>query len=485
MPHEVSTSGTYGETMATPHILVVDDDPGLLSLLKLRLEAARYAVTLADSGSVAREQAASDTYDLALVDLRLGADDGIAVLEHFHQTQPALPVIMMTAHATIASAVEATQKGAYAYLTKPFDHKEILSRVEDAVSAYRGKGGVQIHPPAYNPAHFAQIIAVSKPMQHLLRQVEQFAATDSTVCLYGESGTGKELIAKALHQASHRARAPFVAINCGAIPDELVENELFGHTKDAYTGAEGSRTGRFQEANGGTLFLDEIGELSLAAQVKLLRVLQESECYALGATRPTPLDVRLVTATNQDLGQRIIAKQFRQDLYYRLHVLPLLLPPLRERPVDIVPLAHFFLRQVALATGKAVQGFTPEAEQQLTRYEWPGNVRELANVVERAVVLTQLAVISPDLLLLGNREPRPAPPALLTPFCDARTLFERDYLIQVLTTTKGQVAHAAKLAGKDRAEFYRLLKRHTLDPQTFRGHSPAGKPSPTRFAPAH
>jgi two-component system response regulator GlrR len=453
--------------MTTPHILVVDDDPSLLALLKLRLEAAQYAVTLADSSSAAR--AAHDTYALALVDLRLGAEDGIAVLEHFHQTQPALPVIMMTAHATIASAVEATQKGAYAYLTKPFDHEDLLQRIEEAVAAHpRREDKVQLCSPAYDPAHFAQIIAVSRSMQHVLRQIGQFAATDSTVCLYGESGTGKELIAHALHQSSPRAHAPFVAINCGAIPDELVENELFGHARGAYTGADCFHKGRFQEADGGTLFLDEIGELSLAAQVKLLRVLQERECYPLGATQPIKFNVRLVTATNQDLGQRVVAKQFRADLYYRIHVLPLLLPPLRERPVDIMPLAHFFLQRIALATDKTVQGFTHGTEQQLIGYEWPGNVRELANVVERAVVLTQRPLISPDLLLLGNREPRSAHLAPPTPFGEARTLFERDYLTRVLTLTKGRVSHAAQLAGKDRAEFYRLVKTHALDLQMFR-----------------
>ena len=304
-------------------------------------------------------------------------------------------------------------------------------------------------------------------MQHILRRVAQIAATDSTVCLYGESGTGKELIAKALHVASRRSAGPFIAINCGAIPEGLVENELFGHVKGAYTGADQVKPGLLQQADGGTLFLDEIGELPPALQVEFLRVLQEREFYPLGAGRATKVDIRLVAATNQDLSAAISNGKFREDLYCRIHVVPIYLPPLRERPADIPLLAQHFLQRFKQETGKAIDGFAPDALQQMMLYEWPGNVRELANVVERAVVLVTNNQISPDLLHLGKRQLESRHKGLLT-FKEARGRFEKTYLVQVLTAAKGNVSRAANMAGKDRAEFYKLLGKHTLNPWAFK-----------------
>jgi two-component system response regulator GlrR len=321
--------------------------------------------------------------------------------------------------------------------------------------------------------HFENIVASSEKMQQILRQVAQIAATDSTVCLYGESGTGKELIAKAVHVASRRASGPFVAINCGAIPEGLLENELFGHLKGAYTGADRTKSGLLQQADSGTLFLDEIGELPLPLQVKFLRVLQEREFYPVGASQPTTVDIRLVVATNHDLARAVSAGKFREDLYYRVHVVPVFLPPLRERPEDIPLLAQHFLQQLSQETGKEVQGFAPDAFQRLMLYDWPGNVRELANVVERAVVLSTHGTITSDLLLLGSREvqsPRCEPLKLK----EAREQFEKAYLVQVLTTVKGNVSRAAELAGKDRAEFYKLLRKYALDPGAFKGEKTTG-----------
>lgn len=460
---------TPGDGMTKAKILVVDDDQGILNLLKLRLEAANYRVTLTETGSEALAQAAAEVCDLAIVDLRIGEEDGITVLEKLLHIQPALPVIIATAHATIESAVEATKKGAYDYLTKPFDTTELLLRIRKALEVYRLRGEVErLRNLVQERYRFDNIIATSDTMQQILRQVAQVAVTDSTVCVYGESGTGKELIAKAIHVASRRAPGPFVAINCGAIPEGLLENELFGHAKGAYTGADRPKKGFLQQADGGTLFLDEIGELPSSLQVKFLRVLEEREFYPLGSTQATKVNIRLVAATNQDLGNLVSEGKFREDLYYRLHVLPIFLPALRERPGDIAPLAYHFVQRFAHDLNKEVQGFTPEALQQLMLYDWPGNIRELANVIERATVLAPTSLITPDLLLLGKTELQSPHQSELSTLREAREKFERKYLIQVLTTVKGNVSRAAELAGKDRAEFYRLLRKHALAPSAFK-----------------
>jgi two-component system response regulator GlrR len=438
--------------------------------MRIRLEAAGYEMTLAEGGAEALAWAAEEVYGVALVDLKMEGMDGITLLEKLLRIQPDLPVIIVTAHGTIANAVEATKKGAYDYLTKPFDSKDLLHRIENALEVRRLKGEVErLRTLVQERYQFDNIVASSGKMQHVLRQVVQIAATDSTVCLYGESGTGKELIARAIHLASRRAPGPFVPINCGAIPEGLLENELFGHTKGAYTGADRIQRGLLQQAEGGTLFLDEISELPQALQVKFLRVLQEREFYPLGAGQPIKVDIRLVAATNQDLTKLVAESKFREDLYYRIHVIPVFLPPLRERPEDIALLASHFLRRFSQELNKEIQGFAPEALQQMMLHEWPGNVRELANVVERAVVLTTNCVITPDLLLLGKKDasdPNPRPD--LVPMREAREKFEKAYLVQVLATARGNVSRAAELAGKDRAEFYRLLRKYALDPATFK-----------------
>jgi len=456
--------------MAKAKILVVDDDPGILNLLKLHLEPANYRVTLTETSSEAIEQATAEIFDLAIVDLRIGDEDGIALLEHLLRIQPTLPVIIATAHATIETAVEATKKGAYDYLTKPFAATDLLHRIERALEVYRLKTQVeQLRTLVQERYQFDNIITVSEVMQRVLRQVAQIAVTDSTVCVYGESGTGKELIAKAIHVASHRAQGPFVAINCGAIPEGLLENELFGHMKGAYTGADRVKKGFLQQAEAGTLLLDEIGELPPMLQVKFLRVLEEREFYPLGSSQPIKINLRLVAATNQDLGKLVAQGKFREDLYYRLHVLPIFLPPLRDRPADIAPLAQHFMQRFACTLNKEIKGFTPEALQRLMLHEWRGNIRELANVIERAVVLTPTSMITPDLLLLRTSEMQSVQPTELSTLKDAREKFERRYLIQVLTSMKGNVSRAAELSGKDRAEFYRLLRKHALVPSEFKG----------------
>jgi two-component system response regulator GlrR len=449
-------------------ILVVDDDQGLLTLMKIRLEAAGYKAIVSESGEQAMAREPDDLYDMAIVDLRLNGMNGMTLMERLLHVHPHLPVIILTAHGTIASAVEATKKGAYDYLTKPFDPKDLLHRIEKALEVRKLRGEVeQLRSLVRERYHPDNIIASSEKMHFVLRQVAQIAVTDSTVCLYGESGTGKELIAKSIHAMSPRARNPFVAINCGAIPEGLLENELFGHVKGAYTGANQVHRGLLRQAHGGTLFLDEIGELSPALQVKFLRVLQEQEFYPLGAGQPTKVDFRLIAATNQDLWGSVAVGKFREDFYYRIHVIPVMLPPLRERQEDIPLLAHHFLQRFAQTVHKEVKGFSPAAMQQLMLYQWPGNVRELANVVERAVVLATDPLITPDILLLGRQStnPRKLEPML---FKEARAAFERAYLMQVLTATRGNVSRAAELSGRHRAEFYKLLRKYELDPASFK-----------------
>jgi len=454
--------------MSRAKILVVDDDPGLCTLMKVRLEAAGYAVTLAEGGAEALARASEGIFELAIVDLKMEGMDGISLLEKLLGIYPTLPVIILTAHGSIASAVEATKKGAYDYLTKPFDPQDLLHRLEKALEVHRLKGEVErLRTLVQERYHFENIVASSEKMQQILRQVAQIAATDSTVCLYGESGTGKELIARAIHVASRRASGPFVAINCGAIPEGLLESELFGHVKGAYTGADRSKNGLLQQAEGGTLFLDEISEIPLSLQVKFLRVLQEREFYLVGARQPTKVDIRLVVATNQDLAKAVSAGKFREDLYYRVHVVPVFLPPLHERPEDIPLLAQHFLHRFSHEMGKDIKGFVPEALQQLMLYDWPGNVRELGNVVERAVVLSSHGMITPDLLLLGSRKIQNSHRELLS-LKEAREQFEKVYLVQIMTTAQGNVSRAAEMAGKDRAEFYKLLRKYTLEPGTFK-----------------
>ncbi len=451
-------------------ILVVDDDPNLRTLMKVRLEAAGYDLTLAEGGAEALSWVEEIGFEAALVDMRLADTDGITLLSQILLKQPGLPVIIVTAHGSIANAVEATKRGAYDYITKPFDPKDLLHRIEHALESRRLKDEVErLRMLVQERYHFDNIIASSEKMHHVLRQVSQIATTDSTVCLYGESGTGKELIARAIHVASRRASRPFVPINCGAIPENLLENELFGHIKGAYTGADRTQYGLLQQAEGGTLFLDEISELPQSLQVKFLRVIQEREFFPLGAGQPIKIDIRFVAATNQDLARLVSEGKFREDLYYRIHVIPVSLPPLRERPEDIPLLASFFLQRFNRVMEKEVQGFSPETLRQLMSYDWPGNVRELANVIERAMVLSTNNIVSPDFLLLGKKGPTNGDgKGALEPLREARDKFEKSYLVQVLTTARGNISRASELAQKDRAEFYRLLRKHGLESATFK-----------------
>jgi two-component system response regulator GlrR len=454
--------------MTKEKILAVDDDPGLRTLMKARLDAAQYEVTVASGGEEALACACENVFSAAILDLKLEDIDGIDLMEQLLKIQPYLPVIILTAYGTISRAVEATKKGAYDFLTKPFEAKDLLYRLEKALEVGRLKVEVDRLRHMVNK-RYGNIIASSAKMQHILNQIAQISSTDSTVCLYGESGTGKELMARAIHLGSPRSKGPFIAINCGAIPEGLLESELFGHVKGAFTSADGPKKGLLQMADGGTLFMDEIAELSPALQVKLLRVFQDRECYPVGATKPVKIDIRLVTATNRDLWKAIQEGKFREDLYYRIHVIPIFLPPLRDRIEDLPLLANHFLQHFNREMNKDIQGFSPEVMQRLMLHNWPGNVRELANVVERAVALSTHSVILPESLFLGGGEQ--AVRKRLMPLDEAREEHDKAYLTQVLLETGGNVSKASALAGRYRAEFYKMMRKYGINPADFKNNN--------------
>ncbi len=447
--------------MEHERILVIDDDEGLLHLLKMRLSAMGFQVTPCTTGQEAVAAARKDVYDLAITDLRLRGEDGLDVAEELLRIHPGLPVLILTAHGSIPNAVEAMQRGACGYLTKPFDDRDLRATIDKALSQQRMSREIQRLKSLVKELYgLENVVARSAPMQRLLQQAAQVADSDATICLFGETGTGKEVLARVIHANSRRARGPFVALNCAAIPETLFESELFGHVRGAFTNAHGPKRGLFQSANGGTLFLDEIGEMPLSMQVKLLRAVQEREVKEVGADYSTKVDVRIIAATNKDLAEAVKAGTFRSDLYYRIQVVPLTIPPLRERRDDIPLLAQHFLKQSTQRMNKDIRGFTPAAMQKLMLYPWPGNVRELENAIEKAVVMSQQDMITPDLLpsvsVTGEMP--------LKPLTEAKEEFERNYLKSVLQLTGGNISRAAQFAGRYRADFYKMLKKYGLHP---------------------
>jgi two-component system response regulator GlrR len=471
--------------MAKGQILVVDDNPNLLELIRMRLESAEYDVTATADEVEAVRELKEKFFDLCIVDLMLANGDGLALMDEFRGINPDVPTIILTAHGSIESAVEAMRRGAYSYLTKPFEPSDLLLQIDRALENRKLNYEIQRLKDILNERYdFANIIARSGKMRAVLDVVSRIAKLDSTVHIHGESGTGKELIAKAIHLASNRKDKAFVALNCAALPESLLESELFGHERGAFTGAVKSTRGLFTQAHGGTLFLDEIGDMPRATQSKLLRVLQERQFYPVGSEVPLEVDVRVIVATNKDLEDQVRKGLFRDDLFYRIHVIPVYLPPLRERTDDIMPLLEHFLKKYGELMKKDVKGLTPEALRKLMMHDWPGNVRELENTVEYAVAMTQSDTVTEDYILQGRSftseravpssalELREEPSAALKPLKDARDAFERDYLIQVLSMTEGNVSQAAKLAGKYRADFYDLLKKHDLNAHEFKKSKP-------------
>ena len=450
------------------HILVVDDDPDLLQLLSMRLSAAGYRVSAVASAEAALAQVDVERPQVVLSDVQLPGRDGIALFDEIRVRHPSLPVILLTAHGSIPDAVEATSRGVFSYLTKPFDGKAVLDKIAQAIA---------LSTPAHDGDVTGQewrseIVSRSSRMSELLNEARLVTRSDASALLRGESGSGKELLAKAIHRASARASRAFVAVNCGAIPEALLESELFGHVKGAFTGALANRRGLFQAADGGTLFLDEIGDMPPALQVKLLRVLQERSVRPVGASESIPIDVRVISATHRDLDSAMADGQFREDLYYRLNVVTLTLPPLGERREDIPLLANHFLAKFAAKYGKRLNGFAPDALKALTMASWPGNVRQLNNVAEQVCALATTPIVPLSLVQRALR----VPGVEVLTLAQARQRFERDYLVGLLKLSDGNVADAARLADRNRTEFYRLLQKHGLTPGQFRSDFTASDP---------
>ncbi|MBW2432806.1 MAG: sigma-54-dependent Fis family transcriptional regulator [Deltaproteobacteria bacterium] len=446
-------------------ILVVDDDPSILKVIRMRLEAEGYRVTTAIEAKKALALAAEKSFDAALLDLKLKGENGICLMQDLHQIHPEMPVIILTAYGTIKSAVEAIKKGAYSYLTKPFDHEELLMQTRNGLERSRLTKEVKNLKNIVKERYgFENIITKSKKMEAILDQVAHAAESDANVFIEGESGTGKELIARTLHLASARRDGPFVAINCAAIPETLLESELFGYQKGAFTDAARNKKGLFLQAHQGTFFLDEISEMAQSMQAKYLRVLQEKEFYPIGAQKTIHVDTRFIASSNRNLEAEVEKGAFREDLFYRIHVIVIQLPPLRQRKDDIPLLANYFLNKYARETQKDITGFTPSAIQKLMLHDWPGNVRELENAVECAVALASRNIISEDAILPDQPPPEGGLPSLK----DAKEDFEKNYLIQLIELTHGNVSQAAKLAGKYRADLYQLLKKYDITASEYR-----------------
>jgi two-component system response regulator GlrR len=441
-------------------ILLVDDEADLLSLWKLRLKNSGYKVTTALSGEEALVKLSVVNPNVVLTDLRMQGIDGMALFEAIRERNKTIPVIIITAHGSIPEAVEATKKGVFSFLTKPIDGKDLILETEKALQFSTGGTLQQDDSNKWR----RDIISKSAAMEELLSRSLLVSDTDSTVLIRGESGTGKELLAIAIHRASSRKDGAFIPVNCAAIPEALLESELFGHAKGSFTGASKKHFGLFQSAHKGTLFLDEIGDMPLQLQVKLLRVLQEKQVRPVGSTTPVPVDVRIISATHRNLEEAIEYKQFREDLYYRLNVVSLELPPLHERKEDIPLLAEYFVQILSGDSEKPVKRITPEVMRILVDAAWPGNVRQLYNVVENAFALATSSFITEDLLHDAIKQHQKK----IVPLSEARRQFEQQYLIKLLKTTQGNVSEAARIANRNRTDFYKLLNRHHIIPALFK-----------------
>ncbi|MCI7851382.1 two-component system response regulator GlrR [Klebsiella pneumoniae] len=436
-------------------LLLVDDDPGLLKLLGMRLVSEGYSVVTAESGPEALRVLGREKVDLVISDLRMDEMDGLQLFSEIQKGHPGMPVIILTAHGSIPDAVAATQQGVFSFLTKPVDKDALYKAIDEALEQ---------RSPATDEAWRQAIVTRSPLMLRLLEQAGMVAQSDVSVLINGQSGTGKEIVAQAIHNASPRHDKPFVAINCGALPEQLLESELFGHARGAFTGAVSNREGLFQAAEGGTLFLDEIGDMPVALQVKLLRVLQERKVRPLGSNRDIEINVRIISATHRDLPKAMARGEFREDLFYRLNVVNLKIPQLSERTEDIPLLANHLLRQSADRHKPFVRAFSSDAMKRLMAAKWPGNVRQLVNVIEQCVALTSSPVIGDALVEQALEGENTALPT----FVEARNQFELNYLRKLLQITKGNVTHAARMAGRNRTEFYKLLSRHELDANDFK-----------------
>lgn len=452
-------------------ILVADDEPGMRKSLAIMLRRDGYAVSEAASGKDALEQLGTEVFGLVIADLRMEPVSGLELLRAIKQSSSHVEVILMTGFGSIESAVEAMKIGAFDFITKPFQQEEILLRVRNALERHRLKEEVDLLRAEVTSAFGVEgIVGASEPMRRLLDLVPRVARTDSTVLITGESGTGKELVARALHAASRRAHGPFISVSCAALPEPLLESELFGHVKGAFTGALAARKGLLEEAHQGTFFLDEIGEAPASIQAKLLRVLEERTLRRLGDNRSIAVDVRIVTATNRDLEMAVREKRFREDLLYRLNVIHIHLPALRERMDDVPLLVRHFLGLHCRKLERRLEGIAPEALEALRRYSFPGNVRELSHLIERGVALAPGPMIEvhdlPDRLMQGEAPPLPpaAAPAPVSPLKEAVDSVEREQILEVLRQTDWNVSRAAQQLGISRNTLRYRMEKYGLHP---------------------
>ncbi len=450
--------------MTAPRILLIDDEAIALTNLTHVLRKEGYEVTACKEGAEGLAALKREDFDLVLTDLKMPGVDGMAVLHEVRQTYPDVPVIMITGHASLDSAVEAMKAGAYHYLAKPFRLAEAREVVRGALEMRRVKRenrDLRLRIEQLQNPH--SLITQDLGMQRLLETARRIAGIDSNVVIHGESGTGKELLARYLHQNSRRAQGPFVAFNCGALSEDLAANELFGHEKGAFTGAQGRKTGLIEAAHGGTLFLDEVAELPASVQVKLLRVLQEREVLRVGAVAPVAVDVRVLAASNRDLREAVEAGRMRNDLYFRLNVVTLSLPPLRDRRDDIPLLAYYLLRKFAVVMDRPVREIAPEALRRLTEYDYPGNVRELSNFIERGVALAQGDTLEVEHLPqhLGKLTVRVFAPELAATPATLEAQ-EKEHILRALELAKGNRSEAARMLGIDRVSLWRKLKKYGM-----------------------
>ncbi|MGQ9494761.1 MAG: sigma-54-dependent transcriptional regulator [Thermoanaerobaculaceae bacterium] len=433
-------------------VLVVDDEPGIRELLAQILMDEGYTVATVGTGEEALGALSKEVFDAVLLDVQLPGLNGLEILRQLKASGNRVPVVMISGHATVEQAAEAVREGAADFLEKPLGLERVLVTVSNVLERSRLAQRLQ------EEEEEVELTGVSPAILELRRQILLAAPTDSRVLITGPNGSGKEVVAKLLHRHSRRATAPFVAINCAAIPGELIESELFGHTKGAFTGAVEAKRGKFELADGGTLFLDEVGDMSLLTQAKVLRVLQEASFTRLGGSQEIRVDVRVIAATNKDLEEEIAAGRFRQDLYFRLNVIPLRVPALAERPEDVPLLLETFMRKLGIRMGVRPKRFSPQALEVLSTYSWPGNVRELRNLVERLLIMVEGEEVTPEDLPLKTEALRSFFPDQLLPLRKARERFEREYIASVLRRCGGNMSRASRLLGLERSHLYRKMR---------------------------
>ena len=464
-----STSSAPHIKEERPHILLVDDDQSILEVMKMRLELMGYKVSPFSDPEDAYETFKKEGgFDLLLTDQKMAGLTGQELMELCLKEDPTLQTIIFTAYGTIEQAVQAVKAGAYSFITKPINHDELTVQIEQAIEKRALLRKIRYLENFFEKQDsFEGMVGTGPKMKEIFKKIMQIAPTRATVSIYGESGTGKELVARAIHFYSKRAKAPFIAINCAAIPETLLEDELFGHVKGAFTGATSSKEGLFTQADKGTLFMDEVGEMSKPMQAKLLRVLETGEVRPVGGEKVKTTDVRLIVATKRDLKEMVDKGEFREDLYYRIHVVPIYMPPLRERREDILPLTTHFLEKFVSKMDKKIRGIEEEVLEAFKVYDWPGNIRELENIVEYLVAMCPGDVI--DIALLENTPlENIKTEKAIKPLREAKDEFIKAYLENLFQKTRGNISKAAQEAGYYRADFYKLFKKYGIDPKKYK-----------------